>query len=83
VAVDDLPLREKVAVYLLDGRIIGGELTERKAAWLRLNGAFEIKEDRVTGPLGAIYHKGLPKGTVEIPLTSISHWVKLTALGLV
>lgn len=73
---------EKVAVYLLDGRIIGGYVSERTDRWLRLIDSFEIQEERVSGPIGAIFARGLQKGTVEIPLTSISHWVKLTALGL-
>ncbi|MDG6921413.1 MAG: hypothetical protein JRN59_07785 [Nitrososphaerota archaeon] len=73
---------ERVAVYLLDGRILGGYVSERNDRWVRLIESFEIHEERVSGPLGAIYAKGLLKGTVEIPLTSISHWVKLSTTGL-
>ena len=80
--LNDIPLNEKVAVYLITGGIIGGIVVERNKDWVRLRDAFDINEEKVSGPMGAYYGKGLARGRVEIPFTSVSHWVTLNSIGL-
>jgi hypothetical protein len=79
LSLGELPLSEKVAVFLVDGRIIGGIVSERTKEWVRLTDAFDIHEYCADGR-SAIYEKGFSKGTVEIPFTGVTHWVKLHSL---
>ena len=80
--MSEIPLNERVAVYLRTGQIIGGYAIERSRDWVRLKDAFDIHEEKVAGPLGAIYGKGIARGRIEIPFSNVSHWVTLTNIGL-
>lgn len=77
-----IPLNERVAVFLHNGSIIGGFVLERTERYVRPRDAFEILEEKVTGPLGGVYGIWLSRGRVEIPFTSISHWMTFTDVGL-
>ncbi|MDG7007568.1 MAG: hypothetical protein JRN06_04915 [Nitrososphaerota archaeon] len=77
-----IPSNERVAVFLHNGTIIEGFVLERTERHVRPRDTFEILEEKVTGPLGEVYGRGLSRGRVKIPFTSISHWMTLTDVGL-
>jgi hypothetical protein len=78
----EIPWKEKVAIFMHNGKIIGGYVTERSKEYVRLQNAFEIHEEKVIGSLSAIYGRGLSRGTMEIPFSNVSHWDKVSKLGL-